>query len=277
MANGTAADRWRDALEARRIPPELLERAPESPWGFPVGLFEVRARKAGGEASPTTRRALAALPPEGTVLDVGCGGGATSVPLAARAGVITGVDQQADMLEAFERAIGDAGGRAAAVRGAWPDVAAEVATADVVVCGHVLYNVADLVPFLAALDATAASRVVVEITDRHPLVWMNDLWRDLHGVTFPDGPTADDAEAVIAAAGLSVHREDRPPDVSRRGGFAERDDTIAFVRRRLCLDPSRDGEVERLLGDRLRERDGLWSAGPQYGTPVTTMWWDVDA
>ena len=66
MGNGTAADRWRDALDARRIPPELLERAPESPWGFPVGLFEVRARKAGGEASPTTRRALAALPPDGT-------------------------------------------------------------------------------------------------------------------------------------------------------------------------------------------------------------------
>ena len=162
------------------------------------------------------------------------------------------------------------------MHGDWPDVAADVDPADVVVCGHVLYNVADLVPFLAALDATATSRVVVEITERHPLVWMNDLWRDLHSVTFPDGPTADDAEAVIAAG--RARRAARGPaarSVSRRGGFPERDDTVAFVRRRLCLDPSRDDDVERLLGDRLREQDGLWSAGPPEGTPVTTLWWDV--
>src|SRR5262245_19928809 len=132
MAEDSAADRWRDALEGRRIPSEILERAPESPWGFPVGLFEVRARKvSGGDASSSTRRALAALPADGTVVDVGCGGGATSVPLAARSGLITGVDQQTDMLEAFRRAIEDDGGRAATVQGSWPDVAADIAPADV--------------------------------------------------------------------------------------------------------------------------------------------------
>ncbi|HYJ60029.1 MAG TPA: methyltransferase domain-containing protein [Actinomycetota bacterium] len=276
MATSTAADRWRDALEARRIPPAILEKAPEPPWGFPVGLFEVRAANAGGvDDAPTTRRAWAALPEGGRVVDVGCGGGATSLPLASRAGLITGVDQQADMLASFTRAVTDAGGRAATVEGTWPDVADEVAAADVVLCGHVLYNVADLVPFLAALDATATSRVVVEITDRHPLVWMNDLWREFHAVTFPDGPSADDAAAVIAAAGLQVHREDRPPDPSRGGGFPDREDAVAFVRRRLCLDPSRDDDVERVLGDRLRERDGRWSAGPPEGTPASTLWWDV--
>ena len=139
-----------------------------------------------------------------------------------------------------------------------------------------LYNVPDLVPF-AALDATAASRVVVEITDRHPLVWMNDLWRDLHGVTFPDGPAGRTTpRRDRRRPGLPVHREDRPP-IPRGAAGSPSARTDAFVRRRLCLDPSRDGEVEHLLGDRLREQDGLWSAGPPDGTPVTTMWWDVDA
>jgi hypothetical protein len=100
---------------------------------------------------------------------------------------------------------------------------------------------------------------------------MRDLWRELHGIERPLGPTADDAEAALRELGLEVGREDRTVE-RHRGGFERREDAVALVRRRLCLGADRDDEVARALGDRLAEDDGRWSAGPPaYG--VATMWW----
>ena len=61
---------------------------------------------------------------------------------------------------------------------------------DVAVAGHVLYNVADLEPFARSLAAVARSGVVFELTERHPLHWMNDLWLRFHDLERPDGPVA---------------------------------------------------------------------------------------
>lgn len=205
------------------------------------------------------------------MLDVGVGGGATSLPLADRAARIIGVDTSEEMLDAFAGAARAAGVAVRTIVGSWPAVADGMDAADVVVCGHVLYNVPHLPAFAAALTAHARGRVVIEITSAHPLAWMRDLWRDLHGIDRPSGPTADDAEAALLELGLTVGREDHT--VARhRGGFERRGDAVALVRRRLCLRPDRDPEIVRALGDRLAEDDGLWSAGPPtYG--LTTMWW----
>jgi precorrin-6B methylase 2 len=267
------ADRWREELRAWAIPEEILAAAPESPYGFPTELFRHRGELAArSDPTPTTRRALEALPAGGSVLDVGVGGGATSLPLVGRASRITGVDGSADMLASFESAAARAGLRAVGVvEGAWPDVAAEAAPADVVICGHVFYNVQALPPFVLELTAHARRRVVVELTDRHPWAWMHELWRRFHGLERPNGPTADEAEAVLHELGLNPGREDRD-ESSGGGGFRRREDAIALVRRRLCLPSERDAEIVEALGDRLAERDGLWSAGPSTQR-IATMWW----
>lgn len=161
------------------------------------------------------------------------------------------------------------------VEGAWPDVAADVPVADVVVCHHVLYNAADLVPFVRAMAHHARRRVVVEITDRHPLWWTKPLWRRFHDLTRPDGPTADDAEEALRAAGFDVGREDfDPPETP--SGFERREDAVAFVRRRLCLTADRDLEVVEAVGDVLVERAGLWSIRAP-GRRLVTLWWDAPA
>ncbi len=268
----TATDRWREALEAWAIPDEILAAAPESPWGLPPELFRRRA-EAAIERGPSVlvERALEALPKGGTVLDVGAGGGATSLPLATRASRITGVDGSDGMLASFRTAAANAGIDGVAVAGTWPDVAPGVPPADVVVCGHVLYNVQALEPFAMALTDHAGSRVVVEITASHPLAWMADLWREFHELERPTGPTADDAETALREIGLAVEREDRDAE-PRSGGFESRRDAIALVRRRLCLPPDRDEEIAQALGDRLAERRGLWSAGPTSQRIVTMRW-----
>src|SRR5882762_9600464 len=106
MTGDTASARqWRQDLGSWAIPPEILANAPEQPWGCPTGLFARAAEEAvaagDGPPSPSRRRALEALPAGGSVLDVGAGGGAASLPLCPPGGAVTAVDQSPGMLAAF--------------------------------------------------------------------------------------------------------------------------------------------------------------------------------
>lgn len=274
------AEAWAADLASWAIPRPILDAAPESPYGFPIEPFVRRGERTIGRATqeeptPTTRRATEALGDRGTVLDIGVGGGATSLPLAERCTRLVAVDGQAGMLDAVARRGAELGMPVTTVLGRWPDVAPETPEADVAVCGHVAYNAPDLASFLTAMSSHARRRAVLELTDRHPLSWMNDLWLRFHGVTRPDRPTADDAHALSRSLGFSSHRDDRTDsgDVAG-GGFERREDAVALVRRRLCLPADRDDEIADALGSRLRRHDGLWSSGPS-AQPIVTLWWDT--
>jgi SAM-dependent methyltransferase len=270
----TAIDRWREQLDRWAIPPEILAAAPDTPHGFPAEIFQTRGASATDPAppTPTTVRALDGLPVGGRVLDVGCGGGATSLPLAGRAGALIGVDAQEDMLDGFLANARAAGVEAEALHGRWPDLADEVDRVDLAVAGHVLYNVRDLEPFVRRLAAVARRRVVFELTARHPLHWMNDLWLRFHGVERPEGPTAVDARDALDELGLRPRMEEWTAS-PRPGGFDMRADAVALVRRRLCLTAERDGELIDALGPRLERRGGRWSTGPP-AQRLATIWLD---
>jgi SAM-dependent methyltransferase len=270
-----ALGRWREQLEGWAIPAEILAAAPESPWGFPVGLFRSRARRAGSRpVTPSNLEAARHLPPGGSVLDVGAGGGAASLPLAGVAGRLVAVDESPEMVASFLAAAEAAGVPAEGVEGRWPEVAGRVGPADVVVCHHVLYNVVDLAPFAAALTGHARRRVVAELTDRHPLAGLAPLWRRFHDLERPDGPGAGDAVAALAELGLEVDRRDW--ENQDRFGFDDFEELVAFTRRRLCLPAGRHPEVaEALLEQGTHRVDGVWVSGQPRR--VTTLSWPGSA
>ena len=266
--DGSAATFWREALDSWVIPQEILDAAPESPWGCPVELFARRA-DAPRRATPTDDRAREALPEGGTVLDVGCGAGAASISLAERADRLIGVDGSSGMLTAF-RERGEAAGVAVnTIEGTWPDAAAATPAADLVVCAHVVYNVPDAIPFARALTDHARERVVVELMAVHPVSNLNDLWVRFHGLQRPTRPTADDYVAVIREIGIEPGREDWEAQ-DWHGGFTDPKDLVAFVRKRLCLTPDRDPEVWDAIRERVVERDGTFGLPPR---PNVTLWW----
>jgi len=261
-------------MQTWALPDSILRAAPESPWGFPIEPFRTRVQLAiPGALTDANRRALDALPDGGTVLDVGVGTGAASLPLHPRCALITGVDSSRALLSEFRRQARRLGVAARTIEGAWPSIAPRAPVADVVVCNHVAYNVADLAPFALALNQHARHRVVMEITLHHPTAWMADLWLHFHGLDRPTRPDARDVVSVLRSLGLRVHR--RSAFQGRgAGGFEHREDAVAWVRRRLCLDAGRDDEVAAVLGDRLVHQDNLWSARPP-AEPLVTVWWDA--
>jgi hypothetical protein len=166
------------------------------------------------------------------------------------------------MLEVFALGADRRGVAHEEVEGAWPSVSGRVAPADVVVCHHVFYNVADLVPFAAALTDHARHRVVVELTWDHPTANLNPLWKAFHGLERPTSPTAEDAVAVLAEMGLAVHVEDFERRWARPGD--DRGELVSMLRRRLCVGPERDPEIQAHV---LAE-----AAGPMRR--IVTLWWD---
>lgn len=238
----TALQRWAGELAGWAIPPEILAQAKEPPWAVSRALFIRRAdRQLGGPATPTHE---AVHSYGGHVFDVGAGAGAASLPCADVLTHVTAVDRDAKLLAEFARRAEALSVPYRLVEGTWPDVHAELGVADVVVCANVLYNAPDLGPFVAALDRHAR-RVVIELTETHPMSGLNPLWQRFHGLTRPSGPTADDAIAALRELGVE-------PEVvrwRRKVGPRPFDELLDVTRRRLCLGPDRDGE----LADALRE------------------------
>ena len=260
---GSAAQAWACDLDAWRIPDEILAQAPRSPWIHPVELF--RADPATIPDSPSHRLAREAVPPDGSVLDVGCGGGRAAFAVAPPAVRVIGVDQQQGMLDAFTSVATQRGLAHTEILGDWPAVQEATPSADVVVCHHVAYNVAALGPFVTALHARARRRVVLELPQRHPLSSMAPFWRHFWGLERPDGPTAGDALAVIQEAGLPARIQTWDEDGGRRLSTVPWAQQVEFLRIRLCLTPDRDGEVADLIRSQ-----------PEPGSRrMATIWWDV--
>jgi SAM-dependent methyltransferase len=261
--SSSAVLRWQEALAAWAIPAEILDQAPENPWVHPPALFKVE-HDAVLAMTPSVRVAVEALQAcragKGSVLDVGCGGGGSAMPLAEFASEFLAVDEQAAMLTNFAEASAQRGVPCRTFEGKWLDIAETVPAADVMVCHHVLYNVSDIAPFIRALTNHARSRVVVEVPDTHPTSPFNPLWQHFWHLERPLHPTGQDLLEVLAELGIdaSIERFRR----ATRKARLDAPEYIAFVRRRLCLPTDRDPEIAEVLANRDLNND-----------EVLTLWW----
>lgn len=259
MVVTAAAQRWRNELEDWALPSEIVAAAPQNPWIHPPVLFDVPDEIA---PSPSHDRAREVLTTGATVLDVGCGGGIAAFALTPPAVRVIGVDHQADMLTMFAANASKRGVACETVEGYWPSVASRTPEADVVTAHHVVYNVADVVPFIWALDGHAKSRVVLELPDHHPLATMSAAWRHFWGLERPERPTPAELMDVLFELGIEAHRE------QWTGGMRVEQDleqAAHFMRIRLCLPATREGDV----------REFLRSNPAPFQRELSTIWWDI--
>ncbi len=254
----SAAEKWRSDLALWAIPKEILHQAPEKPWIHPPALFQIPDVI---KDSLSHQRAREAMPVGGSVLDIGCGGGIGAFAITPPAAHVIGVDEQEEMLELFSENTKRYGASVETILGQWPAVSNQTPVADVVTVHHVAFNVGEIVPFLKALDNHARKRVVIEVPVIHPMSNMNEGWKHFWNVIRPTVPVASDLVEVLAEVGISATIEYFEGEIllDKKVDGAE-----GFIRRRLCLPESRQGEVETFLASHpLPERRKL-----------AVIWWD---
>lgn len=257
----THQEEWARSLGKWEIPSEILDQAQTSPWIHPPVLFQVPAEI---NRTISHTRALEALPANGSVLDVGCGGGIAAFALTPPASHVIGVDHQPEMLAMFAANARERGVTCETFEGFWPQMAAEVPMADVVVSHHVAYNVADIGPFLLALNSHARSRAVIEIPTRHPLSNMSAAWKHFWNLERPTQPTSGDLVDVLEEIGISARVHNWTGPMRDQVDF---DQDAEFMRIRLCLPPERLSEVREFLRENPLPRQ----------REIATIWWDVRA
>jgi SAM-dependent methyltransferase len=255
----TRQEDWARALAQWSIPSEILNQAQTSPWIHPPVLFQIPEEI---NSTLSHSRALEALPVDGSVLDVGCGGGIAAFALTPPATKVIGVDHQPEMLEMFSANAKKYGVASEVFEGFWPQVAGDVPLADVVVSHHVVYNVADIGPFLLALNSHARNRVVIEMPTRHPLTSMSSAWKHFWNLDRPSEPSSEDLLEVLREIGISATMQCWSGPMRERTDI---DQDADFLRIRLCLSPERFPEV----------REFLLANPASSQRELATIWWDV--
>ncbi|HEX5418190.1 MAG TPA: methyltransferase domain-containing protein, partial [Chloroflexota bacterium] len=144
------------------------------------------------------------LRPADVLLDVGAGPGRHAIPLANLVRRVIAVEPSAAMRSHLIDGIDRAGQpNVDVVAAGWPE--AEVAPADVVICSHVVYGIADLGPFLQKLDTVARRHCAMVLRYGQREEPILDLFRQIWGERRCLAPTCLDLLGAVAQLGIRAN------------------------------------------------------------------------
>src|SRR6266508_2736616 len=185
------------------------------------------------------------LSPRKTLIDVGAGTGRHTMPLAERLEWVTAVEPSEGMRAHIAQR-----DNITIVASTWED--AEVAPADLVICSHVMYGVADPVPFIDKMQRSARERVFVMMRESdlpHPAA---ELRRRLAGATGPRLPRFSELFMLLIQIGAAADVTFlRYPIVTRYAGMDE-----ALIDCRALYGEGWDEEAARQALEEILIRDG---------------------
>ena len=271
----TAAEHWRQQLEDWALPPDLLASVEASPYGWSRRVWKQKGERGldPDAGSLTTNLVSELAGPNGSVIDIGAGTGRASLPLVRRGHPVTMVEPNANMLASLReltQTLRRDNRPVEIVDGRWPEVENEVKPHRVAMSAHVVYDVAELVPFLEAMDGIAEAGVVIEMTPNHPWSSLRDLYWEFHQLARPPGPVTEDLVAVVIDLGREpqIQRWNHPSDMV----YETIDEIVEMTGRRLVLPPARWPELEERLRPRIVGAPGAYQVGP-LEREITTVWW----
>ncbi len=214
-------------------------------WRGSAPSFRADPRRADDNVLNRLKREVTA---DQTLLDVGGGAGRFAVALALGCRSVTVAEPSESMLVQLGEELKETGiANVAAVQGNWEDV--EVEPAEVVLCSHVVYGVADIVPFVRKLESHARDRVLILSFVDSPQAHLAPLWKPVHQeerINLPALP-----ELVNVLWELGIHPDIEMIETTGRQTFETREAALDQLRGRLWVAP--DGEADHRLQKALDE------------------------
>ncbi|MEO8540040.1 MAG: class I SAM-dependent methyltransferase [bacterium] len=208
--------------------------------------------------------------PGETWLDIGAGGGRYALPLAVAGARVTAFDPSPGMLDVLRAAAAefDVAGVTTA-NGRWPTP--EPFAADVALIAHVSYDIAEIGPFLDAMEATASRMCVAVLLAEAPATAAALFWPPVHGVERTLLPALPELLALLLARGktFSVWLGERAAP-----GYESLEAIEGFARQQLFIQAG--GPKEAAMRDAIRERaverDGRFYLSLQPSTLGVVTW-----
>lgn len=161
------------------------------------------------------------LSPRKTLIDVGAGAGRFATPLAQRLEWVTAVEPSVGMRSHIPPR-----DNMTIVASTWED--AQVAPADLVICSHVMYGVADPVPFLDKMQRAAHDRVFVVMRESdlpHPAT---EIRKRMLGEAGPRLPRFSELFMLLLQMGITADVDFIAYPINTR--YADLDEALVDVR-----------------------------------------------
>jgi SAM-dependent methyltransferase len=266
--------RWRQIVERRRVQMDsAYARAGivhADYWGRRAKSY--RAATHGATAQdPFVERVLRTSGESSSVLDVGAGTGRHTLAPAPHVARVTAVDPSSAMLGLLREDVATQRlENITTIQAEWMD--AEVERADVVICSHVLYPIADVVPFVEKLETAAKQRVFVYLRV-DPIATDFGFWADFHGEPLQHQPSHHDLFNVLVQIGIMADVEIVATPFT--WSFESFDEAVHQLAGALCLaddDERSRSKLRELVRERWAEVDGRVAPPPRQSRSAIFSW-----
>ena len=230
----SSIEKWRTRVETHHTQSNNMQDADASAGDFWRPYASAFREDPSRTEDPVVNRLVREVGPDTTVLDVGGGAGRLALPLALRCRQVTVVEPSAGMVEQLEEGAREADiTNVTSVQSSWEEVDSQ--PADIVLCAHVLYGVADIVPFVRKLEAGAREKVLVLMFMDSPQSHLAPLWEQVHGETRINLPALPELLHVMWEMGIYPSLEMVHSNPPRRS--EDREAAIEEFRPRLYVTP----------------------------------------
>ncbi len=212
------------------------------------------------------------LLPTDTVMDIGAGTGRYLPVLAPLVREVIAIEPSPSMRAEMERGVAELGLTNVSIRGdQWPMESPIMA--DVLFSSHVLYSVADVAPFLLAMDQAALRGCYLYLGLRSPGASLAPVWEYIHGQPRLALPGALEALACLHQLGLPAQLELLP--ITHFFRFASPEEGLHDIRIRLRLtpQPERDARIMAAITDLfVPDADGMLMLREQLTQTALISW-----
>lgn len=250
---GALLAEWGRRVRANNEQADRVREAPAHPDFYaPVAAsFKADPRRTD---EPTLDVLRSLVVPGETWLDIGAGGGRYALPLALAGAKVLALDPSEGMLSVLREAASEFAVQGVTpIPGRWP--ASAPVPSDVAFISHVGYDVAEIGPFITAMEASARRLCVAVLLSEAPATQAAVLWPPVHGEERNLLPALPEFLALLLARGklFTVWLGERPAP-----GYPSLEAIEGFVRQQLFIEPEGrfTERMRRAIRELAKERDG---------------------